>query len=141
MLTLLLHIVFQTLYYHSTLIQVQHVLMEDALYIPYVGISTACGHACTRYEVYKVRAIYWHFQTCYFNFVIIQVPSSSVVDALFTAQVPLSLVVDAPSTAQSASYPVVDTLSTSQVSSSPVADALSNSQVPSSPVIDALSNV
>ena len=72
MLTLLLHIVFQTLYYHSTLLQVQHVgvLMEDALYIPYVDISTACGHACTRYEVYKVRAIYWHFQTCYFNFVV-----------------------------------------------------------------------
>ena len=58
---------------YSTLLQVQHVgvFMEDTLYIPcncYVGMSTACGHACTRYEVYKVRAIYWHFQTCYVNF-------------------------------------------------------------------------
>ena len=136
-----------------------------------VGMSTACGHACTRYEVYKVRAIYWHFQTCYLNYIVSSSPGIlissrrcivygsstiiSVVDALFMAQVPLSLVVDAPYTAQSASYPVinalstaqvpsfsvVDALSTSQVSSSPVADALSNSQVPSSPVIDALSNV
>ena len=31
-----------------------------------VGMSVHC----TRYEVYKVRAIYWHFQTCYLNFVV-----------------------------------------------------------------------
>ena len=67
---------------YSTLLQVQHVdvLMEDTLYIyPAtamwgVGMSTACGHACTRYEVYKVRAIYWHFQTCYLNFVVSSSP-------------------------------------------------------------------
>ena len=65
--------------YYSTLLQVQHVggLMEDTLYIPcncYESMSTACGHACTRYEVYKVRAIYWHFQTFYLNFVVSSSP-------------------------------------------------------------------
>ena len=64
---------------YSTLLQVQHVavLMEDTLYIPrncYVGMSTACGHAYTRYEVYKIRAIYWHFQTRYLNFVVSSSP-------------------------------------------------------------------
>ena len=85
MLTLLLHLVFRTFYYYSTLLQVQHVgvLMEDTLYIPcncYVGMSTACGHACTRYEVYKARTIYWHFQTCYLNFVV----SSSLGTIIFS---------------------------------------------------------
>ena len=83
MLTLLLHLVFRTFYYYSTLLQVQHmgVLMEDTLYIPcncYMGMSTACGHACTRYEVYKVRAIYWHVQTCYLNFVVSSSPGTII---------------------------------------------------------------
>ena len=53
-------------------------IMVDTLYIPcncYVGMSTACGHACTRYKVYKVRAIYCHFQTCYLNFVVSSSPA------------------------------------------------------------------
>ena len=87
MLTLLLHLVFRTLYYYSTLqstlLQVQHVgvRMKDTLYIPcncYVGMSTACGHACTRYEVYKVRSIYWHFQTCYLSFVVSLSPGTLI---------------------------------------------------------------
>ena len=78
MLTLLLHLVFRTFYYYSTLLQVQHVgvLIGDTLYIPcncYVGMSTACGHACTRYEVYKVRAIY-----CYLNFVVSSSPGTII---------------------------------------------------------------
>ena len=123
MLTLLLHLVFRTLYYYSTLLQVQHVgvLMEDTLYIPcncYVGMSTAYGHACTRYEVYKVRAIYWHFQTCYLNFVVSSSPGTIIFSRrciVYGSGTLISLVVDAPSTAQSASYLVVDTLSTSHI--------------------------
>ena len=45
-----------------TLLQVQHVgvLMQDTLYIScncYVGMPTACGHACTRYAVYISKLV------------------------------------------------------------------------------------